>query len=170
MADGHMAKYGQIFWHLLACFGPFLECKNAQNWNGLPGIVYGSINLNFFGGAPKTYLQLPSERRGWNPIFFGPGYWVSLKVIPESEWVSDSFRCDAIASQSFANMFTSYLTVKLAGLQVSQNDHHLQKPASSPAFNDPQTWVVAGFVLPFSPTSRQLLFPLLSSHLLSHPF
>ena len=64
------------FWHILACFGPFLECKNAQNWNGQPTIVYGSINLKFFLGGPDTYTKLPCEEGSPNPkfFFFGPGY------------------------------------------------------------------------------------------------
>ena len=61
-----MAKYGQI-------------CKKAQNWNGLAGHVYGSINLKFFGGAPKT-CNCPPMNRAEIQIFFGPGYY-PLKVL-----------------------------------------------------------------------------------------
>ena len=72
------------FWHILACFGPFLECKNAQNWNGRPTIVYGSINLKIFLGGPDTYKKLPCEDGSPNPkiFFFGPGYWACSINIP----------------------------------------------------------------------------------------
>ena len=65
------------FWHILACFGQFLECKKAQNWNGQPTIVYGSINLKKILGGPDTYTKLPCEERSPNPIFF---FFGSVKV------------------------------------------------------------------------------------------
>ena len=51
----------------LLCLWQCLECKKAQNWHGQQTIVYGSINLNFFGGGPDTILELPCEEGSPNP-------------------------------------------------------------------------------------------------------
>ena len=41
-------------------FGHFPIEITIENWNGLPGNVYGSINLKLFLGAPKI-MQLPAK-------------------------------------------------------------------------------------------------------------
>ena len=64
------------FWHILACFGPFLHSKNAQNWNGLPGHVYGSINLKKkFGGSQDLFATTLRRARLKSKFFF---FWPRL--------------------------------------------------------------------------------------------
>ena len=63
------------FLHVLA---RFLECKKAQNWNGLPGIVYGSINLKFFLGGSQDLFATTLRWTGLKSNFF---FWPSLLSI-----------------------------------------------------------------------------------------
>ena len=69
------------FLHILACFGPFLECKKAQNWNGLPGHVYGSINLKFFWGLPRPICNYPPNGQAEIQFFFWPRLLYTLTIV-----------------------------------------------------------------------------------------
>ena len=96
VACSYKILWPKIAWHILACFGPFLECKKAQNWNGRQTIVYGSINLKFFWGGPDTYTKLPCEEGSPNPNFFFfwsrlglTWFWDDLKVLYGKCWIDD---------------------------------------------------------------------------------
>ena len=57
-----------------SCYIPFLTK------NGLPGIVYGSINLKIVLWGLHTNLQVPQKELSKIPtiIFYGTGYWINM--------------------------------------------------------------------------------------------
>ena len=89
--------------HILACFGPFLECKKAQNWNGLEGHVYGSINLKFFWGLPRPICNYPPKSEAEIQFFFfGPGY-----SIPWVRCASGNvFTLNSVLANKIGNVWT----------------------------------------------------------------
>ena len=64
-----------------AVWSPFYPLKRPKNENGLPRIVYGSINLKIVFWGLKTNLQVPQIWRSKIQTFFvfGTGYCTSTK-------------------------------------------------------------------------------------------
>ena len=71
--DGFKAHFEMLlyfFWVNFEAIFPFmLTSTDPPHKNGLPGIVYGSINLKIVFWALQTTYQLPSDWQ--SPNFFG---------------------------------------------------------------------------------------------------